>query len=52
MNSSSQLTDQDIYIIVEKFIGAPNGDLEGFSYRTLNGFLRFQIGIPEAGNLI
>jgi hypothetical protein len=47
MQSSGGLTDRDIYIIIEKFIGAPGGDLLGFSFKTLHQFLTFDLQIPE-----
>jgi hypothetical protein len=31
MPSAQGLTEKDIYIVVEKFVGAPGGDLLGFS---------------------
>jgi hypothetical protein len=47
MDPSTALTPRDIYIIIEKFIGAPGATLNGFSHKTLWDFLVYDSGVPE-----
>lgn len=47
MQSFGGLTQRDIHIIVDQFIGTTFGELHGFSYRTLHEFLTLGLEIPE-----
>jgi Abortive infection C-terminus len=47
MDPRTGLTGKDIHIIVNKFVGAPGGWLNGFSDRTLNEFLLYEMSVPS-----